>query len=114
MIDPTVRTQRLLREAEDPDVAVVLLDVMLGFGSHPNPAEGLSKAIRQARERASSGGRSLAVVAYVCGTEADPQQRSRQEALLAEEGVYLASSNAEAARRAGAIIQSIGAANARE
>ena len=114
MIDPTVRTQRLLREAEDPDVAVVLLDVMLGFGSHPNPAEGLSKAIRQARERASSGGRSLAVVAYVCGTEADPQQRSRQEALLAEEGVYLASSNAEAARRAGAIIQSIGASNARK
>jgi len=114
MIDPTVRIQRLLREAEDPDVAVVLLDVMLGFGSHPNPAEGLSKAIRQARERASSGGRSLAVVAYVCGTEADPQQRSRQEALLAEEGVYLASSNAEAARRAGAIIQSIGASNARK
>lgn len=107
MIDATVRNQRLLREAEDPEVAVLLLDVVLGFGAHESPAEGLAETIRRARASASAGGRSLAIVAYVCGTEADPQQRSRQEALLAQEGVRLASTNAEAARMAAAIVRTM-------
>ena len=60
-------------------------------------------AIRDARQRAAGAGRSLAVVASVCGTDADPQGRSAQEAILAAAGVILAPSNAQAAGMAAVI-----------
>ncbi|HUS17735.1 MAG TPA: acyl-CoA synthetase FdrA [Chloroflexia bacterium] len=101
MIDLTARAERLVAEAEDPTVAVLLLDVVLGYGAHPDPAGGLGPAIREARARA--GGRPLAVVASICGTDADPQRLSEQRNTLRAAGVILAPSNAAAARLAAAI-----------
>jgi FdrA protein len=100
MIDPLARAEMLTDVAADPAVSVILLDVVLGYGSHPDPAGALLPAIRQAlakRER-------LAIVAHVCGTEADSQCASRQEAALAEAGVRLAVTNAQAARIAAALV----------
>lgn len=104
MIDPALRNQRLLQEARDPELGVILLDVVLGFGAHANPVEGLVDAIQQSRRQAEKEKRHFVVVASVCGTEEDPQQRSRQEKLLSDAGVLVANSNAEASRLAGAII----------
>jgi hypothetical protein len=103
MIDPTLRVARLEREAADPDVAVVLLDVVLGYGAHPDPAGALAAAITRAKERAAAEGRYLSVVASVCGTAADPQGLDEQEATLRSAGVILQPSNALAARMAGLI-----------
>lgn len=100
MIDPFARAELLAGVAVDPAVSVILLDVVLGYGSHPDPAGALVPAIRAAL----SGRDRLAVVAHVCGTEADPQVASRQEATLAEAGVRLAATNAQAARIAAALV----------
>jgi FdrA protein len=99
MIDPEPRVERLRREAADPDVGVLLLDVVLGYAGHPDPASVLAPAIRDAVSERPQ----LAVVAYVLGTEADPQVRSRQEAQLADAGARLAPTNASAARTAAAL-----------
>jgi FdrA protein len=105
MIDPTMRNERLLQELQDPELGVVLLDVVLGFGAHANPVEDLIDAIKQSRDRAVKDQRQFVVVASVCGTEEDPQRRSTQARLLRDAGVLVANSNAEASRLAGAIIR---------
>jgi FdrA protein len=109
MLDPDVRLQRLLREAEDPEVAVILLDVVLGYGAHANPAGVLVPVIRETRGRARDAGRWLSVVASVCGTEEDPQGYDDQVAQLIESGTLVQSSNAQAVRLAGLIAQAAGA-----
>ena len=103
MIDHRLRNERMLREAADPEVAVILLDVVLGYGAHPDPAAEMLPAIRAAREAAQRGGRSIAFLGFVCGTERDPQGLARQAAALRAAGVILAASNAQAARTAVAI-----------
>lgn len=103
MIDPALRLQRVEREASDPEVAVVLLDVVLGYGAHPDPGSVLAEGVVRAKELAASQGRYLSVVASVCGTRGDPQDLDRQEAVLRAAGVVLQPSNARAARLAGLI-----------
>lgn len=97
MIDHRLRSERLIEEANDPDTALILLDVVLGYGAHPDPASEMVPAIRKAQALARRKGRSLAIVAFVCGTEDDPQGLARQEAALRETGVLLTTSNARAA-----------------
>lgn len=99
MIDPAARAERLAEEAADPEVGVLLIDVVLGYASHPDPAGVLVPVIR----KALAARPQLAVVGYVLGTEADPQVLSRQQAALTEAGVRLAPTNAAAARLAAAL-----------
>lgn len=108
MLDPELRNQRLLREAEDSEVAVILLDVVLGHGAHPDPAGDLAPVIRQARERARAQGRWLPVVASVCGTDEDPQGYDAQVAALIDAGATVQSSNAQSVRLAGLIAEAAG------
>jgi len=103
MIDPALRLQRLQQEAADPQTAIILLDVVLGYGAHPEPASVLAPVVRTLRERAHAGGRYLSVVASVCGTEEDPQDFNAQRDALIEAGVLVEDSNARAARLAGLI-----------
>jgi FdrA protein len=103
MIDGTLRREWILRTAQDPTTAVILLDVILGYGAHPDPAGDLLPAIQQATRQARAGGRHLAVVASVCGTEQDPQRRSAQIDALRAHDVIVMPSNAQAARLAAGI-----------
>jgi FdrA protein len=103
MIDQTLRRERILQEATDPEVAVILFDVVLGYGAHPDPARELALTLEEARALARAAGRSLALVGSVCGTAGDPQDLPRQEASLREAGVLLAQSNAQAVRLAARI-----------
>jgi FdrA protein len=105
MIDPRLRSEKIEEAGGDPRVAVILLDIVLGYASHPDPAGALIPAIRAARKAVAGEGRGLAVVASVCGTPSDPQGLSGQRAMLAEAGVHLAASNARAARLAGGVVQ---------
>jgi succinyl-CoA synthetase alpha subunit len=98
MIDNDLRIRRLLQEARDPEVAVLLLDVVIGYGAHPDPAAELAPAIHQAKEIARQAGRELPIIASVTGTEQDPQCLSRQVAALEAAGVVVCESNAAAAR----------------
>ncbi|MGN6300088.1 MAG: FdrA family protein [Angustibacter sp.] len=96
MIDPSLRDERLAVEAADPRVGALLLDVVLGHGSHPDPASELGPAIEAALE----GSSRLAVVVSLTGTPSDPQGFGRQAARLAEAGAQVHLSNAAAARAA--------------
>jgi FdrA protein len=103
MIDGAVRRERIAWEAADPATGILLLDLVLGHGAHPDPAGDLASALASARRAANAAGRGLAIVASVTGTEDDPQRRSRQTARLQESGVLVMDSNAQAARLAGLI-----------
>jgi hypothetical protein len=100
MLDATLRREWILKAAEDPTTAVILLDVILGYGSHRDPAGELLPAIQQAIRQAQVAGRHLAVVASVCGTEKDPQNRLAQIAVLRAHHIIVMPSNAQAARLA--------------
>ena len=104
MIDNDLRIRRLLQEGRDPETAVVLLDVVLGYGAHLDPAAELGPAVRKARELARADGRDLIVVASVTGTEGDPQGLHRQAQALEEAGGVVCASNAAAAKLAAKIV----------
>jgi len=104
MIDWTLRLERLAEEAADPACAVVLLDVVLGYGSHDAPAGVLVPAIRDARARARADGRDLAFVVSLTGTSGDPQGLEATAAALQEAGASVHLSNAAAARTASALV----------
>ncbi len=104
MIDNDLRIRRLLQEAGDPEVAAILLDVVIGYGAHPDPAAELAQAVRKGRAIAEANGRELLFLASVTGTEQDPQRLSRQVETLQEAGVLLCASNAAAARLAAGIV----------
>jgi succinyl-CoA synthetase alpha subunit len=105
MIDFRLRNERILAEARDPEVAVILLDVVLGYGAHADPAGELAPVLAKARALARKAGRNLAVVGFVCGTEKDPQGLARQEEVLRAAGMLLTESNAQAARLAASIAE---------
>jgi FdrA protein len=108
MIDHTLRIERLATEAADPACAVLLVDVVLGYGAHPDPAHSLGPAISQARKRASADGRDLAVVVSLIGSGADPQGWDATAEALAAAGASVHLSNAAAARTAVALIAGAG------
>lgn len=103
MIDHRMRNERIVLEASDPDVAVILFDVVLGYGAHPDPAGEMLPSLQAARAAATKRGQDIAFVGFVCGTEKDPQNFGQQETALQQAGVTLATSNAEAVRVAAAI-----------
>ena len=104
MIDQQLRLDRIAAEAADPRTRVLLLDVVLGHGAHPDPARELAPAIRTTLREASAAGRELEVVVSLCGTADDPQGRDAQAGALAEAGAYVVASNADAARTAVAVV----------
>jgi FdrA protein len=108
MIDQRSRLERIAAEAADPSTAVLLLDVVLGHGAHPDPATELAPALADAVRTAGADGRSLAVVISLCGTEGDPQGLARQGDALAAAGAVVQRSNADAARTAAALTQETG------
>lgn len=104
MIDNDLRIRRLMQEAADPEVGVIVLDVVLGYSAHPDPASELGPAIRRAQEQAAGEGRELIVVASVTGTKEDPQGLERQGRALEDAGAIVCTCNAAAARLAGFIV----------
>lgn len=99
MIDPSLRLKRLQEEARNPQVGVMLLDMVLGYCSHPDPASVYAPAIVEALERAAAERRPLHFVISLCGTEGDPQRLSAQAARFREAGAEVFTSNADAAWR---------------
>ncbi|MCJ7529927.1 MAG: acyl-CoA synthetase FdrA [Anaerolineales bacterium] len=93
MMDNELRIRRLMEEANDPQVAVIMLDVVIGYGSHPDPASELAPAIAKARAEAKKAGRYLEVVAVVTGTDEDPQNLKAQIKQLKDAGVWVETSN---------------------
>ena len=107
MMDNELRIRRLELEANDPQVAVILLDVVIGYGAHPNPASELAPAIARAKAKAKAAGRYLEVVAVVCGTDEDPQGLDAQIKQLNEVGVVVLTSNESSVRYVGQLVRAL-------
>lgn len=96
MIDGSQRSARILKEAQDPQMAILLLDFILGYNASMDPVGDLIESISKAREITRRRGGELAVVASICGTDADPQDLRMQKRMLEENGVTVFQSNARA------------------
>lgn len=93
MIDPEIRNAHVAAASADPAVGMILVDMVIGYGAHPDPA-GVLLDVKSQKP----------IVASVTGTDRDPQVRSRQVAKLRDAGVLVAPSNAQAAELAAALI----------
>ena len=98
MIDPTLRNRAITSAVHDPRVAVVLLDVILGYGAHPDPAGALASVVRGAPP-------TVAILAHVVGTAGDPQGLTQQEHTLRAAGVHVFGSNHHAAVAASLLVE---------
>jgi FdrA protein len=97
MIDGTLRRKRILLEGRDPQVAILLLDFILGYNASRDPVGEVLDAVLEVRQAAHKRGGHLTVVASICGTEGDPQDLSLQARMLREAGALVFQSNARAA-----------------
>lgn len=100
MIDPTLRLAKLREKALAPETRVVLFDVVLGYGAHPDMGGVLAAAVRDLGRELEGQERAVRFVATVCGTDKDPQNYEKQAAALREAGVDVCASNSEAVRTA--------------
>lgn len=99
MIDPQARADAIAEAGAEPETAVVLLDVVLGYGAHDDPASVLAPPCAELTSHSDGP----AVVVYVLGTDADPQGRADQMRQLEEAGCVLAPTSARAALLTAAI-----------
>lgn len=107
MIDPSIREERILKEMKDTEVALLLLDTVLGYGSHEDPAGAIFESLRQAKERAEDRGGYLSVVASITGTEGDFQDMDEQMKRLESIGCVVMPSNYQASMLASRIIKEV-------
>ena len=92
MIDPEIRREPLEAAIADTDVGLILIDVVIGYGAHPNPAGQLADMLSSMRDK-----NNPTIIASVTGTEEDPQVLSNQIQTLRSAGIDVAASNADAA-----------------
>jgi FdrA protein len=96
MIDQAQRLARLGREVRDPDTAVIIMDVVLGYGCNPDPGGEIRDTLAAIKREARTGLKVPPVVACICGTRSDPQGYGRQKTALESAGVIVAPTNVAA------------------
>ncbi len=107
MMDHELRLIRLETEANDPEVALILLDIVLGHGSHPDPAGELAPAVAAAKEVAHKANRRLDIVVTLSGTDLDPQDMTAQQTAFEKAGALVFLSSDTAVRYAGRLISQL-------
>ena len=100
MIDYTARCKRLIAEAEDPETAVILLDIVLGYGSNMDPMAEILPVFKKIKEITAAKKTHIPIISCVTGTDKDPQNRTKVVSAMEAEGVIVMKSNAAAARLA--------------
>jgi FdrA protein len=104
VIDPSILKERLAKEGSDPEVAVILFDLLLGYGAHRDPVGTIEGTLADLRRTTGEEGRYVSIVAFLCGSARDPQGFDEQKSRLEALGVNVLSSNARAALLSGLII----------
>ncbi|HAT7592772.1 acyl-CoA synthetase FdrA [Citrobacter sp. TBCS-15] len=104
MIDPALRNQLITDLGTQPQVRVLLVDVVIGYGATADPAASLVQAWQKACA-ARGHEQPLYAIATVTGTERDPQCRSLQIATLEDAGIAVVSSLPEATLLAAELIR---------
>lgn len=107
MIDTTLREKEFMKEIEKDDVAVIIMDIVIGYGTHKDPAGVFAKRIKEAKEMLAQKGKHVPIICYICGTDEDPQNWTMQKAKLEEAGAIVVDTNAKASKLAGMIINEL-------
>lgn len=105
VMDPSILSERFIAEGDNPEVAVILFDLLLGYGAHADPVGQIEEAITKITGRAAAAGRHLCLIASITGTDLDPQILTEQQKRLSSLGVRVMKSNAQAAMLAGLIVR---------
>jgi FdrA protein len=98
MIDFSTRNKRIIQEANDKGTAVILLDLVLGYGANLNPLPEIIPVINEAKQLAREENMEIPIVCSVTGTDEDPQNRGHVVEALKNAGVIVCGSNAEASK----------------
>ena len=106
MIDPQTRTE-FFESHVDGQTGIILVDVVLGFGSYHDPAGAVADSVREIRQRLSKQGKDVVVIASVCGTDLDSQDLNKSIATLEAAGIIVLPSNAQAVRLTDKVLQRI-------
>ncbi len=106
MIDPQTRTE-FFESHVDGQTGIILVDVVLGFGSYHDPAGAVAASVREIRQRLSKQGKDVVVIASVCGTDLDSQDLNKSIATLEAAGIIVLPSNAQAVRLTDKVLQRI-------
>lgn len=107
VMDPSILNDRLVQEGSDPDTAILLFDLLLGYGVHEDPAGTIADSLRQIREKTEAEGRHICMIASICGTDLDPQDYQKQKKTLEDLGVIVLESNGRAALFSGLIAKEV-------
>lgn len=105
MIEPSLRGERLLQEAFDPETAVIVADIEIGYGSHDEAGQILADEVREARAELDKTNRSVAFFATICGSYEDYQGYKEQVKILEDAGITVFETNEHCARAAVAVVQ---------
>ncbi|WP_053955187.1 acyl-CoA synthetase FdrA [Inediibacterium massiliense] len=98
MIDPQKRIEFMKKMSQDENTAVILFDIVLGYGSHSDMASQLAPVIKEINKNLQEKNRSIIFVATVCGTPNDKQDYKNQIRILKDTGVIVADTNNKAVR----------------
>lgn len=104
VMDPSILVERMIQEAHDPEVGVILFDLLYGHAIHEDPVGAIEDALKEIKQVEKNEGRHICVIASLCGTDIEPQDVAEQAARLQEYGVILQPSNAKASLLAGLIV----------
>ena len=105
VMDPSILNDRLMKEGSDPETAVILFDLLLGYGAHSDPVGCIEETLKEIRRAAEKENRYVSMVAAITGSQLDPQGLAEQKKRLENAGVKVMESNAKAAVLAGLIAQ---------
>jgi succinyl-CoA synthetase alpha subunit len=108
MIDFSTRNKRIIQEAKDKETAVILMDLVLGYGANLNPIPEIIPVINKAKQLAQEENRKIPVVCSVTGTDEDPQNRKHVVEALKKAGVIVCGSNAKASKLCEKMIYAFG------
>ena len=104
VMDPSILVDRMIQEARDPEVGVILFDLLYGHAIHADPVGAMEDALKEIQRIEKEEGRHICVIGALCGTDIEPQDVADQARRLEEYGVILQPSNAKAALLAGLIV----------
>ncbi len=102
IFDPQLRIKRLVKELEDKETAVILLDFITGPGVAEDPITPVAEAIKNFKTK-----KHITYIANICGSKQDPQNITQKANLLKDAGVIVTASSYESARLAGALMEEL-------
>ncbi len=103
MMDFDLRNKRIIQEAKDKETAIILFDLVLGYGANADPIKEILPIIKEAQEIAPG----ISFICSVTGTEQDPQNKNNVIEILKENDVLVMPSNAAAAEIVNLIVKEI-------